>query len=237
MSTAIAEVAHQIEDDVIQSRPITDLAHQVNDSATRNDQGQPSRLRNFLPPSAEFTAACTDGDILEISSLLQGMGREEWSIVPWIYIVLHKINQLQLIDSLIDQGINDYWLPFDQRSLSHVLSMTARTEFLTAQVSIMTTAVDLEKNINKKHYHFKDQDSIAFEIREILGRGAISKVDKVYSHFSHREYARKLFKRQRGPSETDIQAFMNELRILKRIRHQHCVELVGCFLPLLVNDF
>ena len=194
------------------------------------EQGQPSRLGNFFVQDAVSPTRFTDHDISEISTLLQSRGQQTWSDVPRCYIVLRKIGQLQLLDSLIDQGVTDYWFPFDQRSVPQLITGTARTDFIIAQESILTTAVDLEKSSTNKHHHFKGQETLPFEVREILGRGAVSRVDKVFSPFSRREYARKLFRRSNGPSKTDVQAFMNELRILKRVRHQHCTELVRTML-------
>lgn len=186
----------------------------------------PSRLAGFFPEGAGLVSRFTDRDISEITTLLQESKQQAWSKSPRLYIVLRKIGHLPLLDGLLDQGINDFWFPFDSKSVQH-LQKSAQNEFLEAQESIMTTGLNLEKGADEKHYHFKGRDTIPFDIEETLGTGAISKVEKVVSHFSRREYARKTFRRQKGPSKIEIQSFMNELRILKRIRHQHCVELVG----------
>jgi hypothetical protein len=44
---------------------------------------------------------------------------------------------------------------------------------------------------------------------------------------SHREFARKLFRRQRGVEKDAVKSFLVELQILKRVQHYHCVELVS----------
>jgi serine/threonine protein kinase len=59
-----------------------------------------------------------------------------------------------------------------------------------------------------------------------LGSGAHGQVDKVMSTVSHREYARKQFRRQRGTSKDAIKSFLIELQVLKRVHHHHCIELV-----------
>lgn len=101
-----------------------------------------------------------------------------------------------------------------------------QNEFLKAQKLVLTRAVDLEKDIEKRHFHFNRGDTIPFKGLGELGRGGYAIVDKVLSVFSRREYARKLFKRQRGGNKTAVQSFINELRVLKKIHHRHCVELV-----------
>ncbi|KAI9761190.1 MAG: hypothetical protein M1835_008215 [Candelina submexicana] len=52
---------------------------------------------------------------------------------------------------------------------------------------------------------------------------------KILSLLSHREFARKTFRKPGGLKKEDIQIFKTELQVLKRIRHEHCVELVGSY--------
>ncbi|KAH8696867.1 kinase-like domain-containing protein, partial [Phaeosphaeriaceae sp. PMI808] len=68
-----------------------------------------------------------------------------------------------------------------------------------------------------------------FQVVAKLGIGAHAQVDKVMSIVSHREYARKLFRRQRGVSKDAIKSFLTELQVLKRVQHYHCVELVQSY--------
>ncbi|KAI9682633.1 MAG: hypothetical protein M1822_006931 [Bathelium mastoideum] len=153
-----------------------------------------------------------------------------WSQVPRLYTILRTIGQLHLLDDLIDQGINDYWFPFSAKSVQSItLSSPAQSQFLDSQKLVLTRAVDLEKNVEKKHIHFSGKETIPFKELGELGRGGYGKVDKVFSQFSQRELARKLFKRQRGGNKAAVQSFINELRVLKKIRHHHCVELIASY--------
>lgn len=201
-------------------------SEEIQTTLTSEERGQISHLGEYFKQGAETRSRFTDYDISKISALLRNSGRQTWSDVPRFYIVLRRIGKLQILDSLIDEGVTDYWFPFDQRSVPQALQGIARTEFIAAQDSILTATVDLEKDPLKKHQHFKSHDCLPFEVRDTLGKGAGSKVDRVFSPFSSREYARKLFKRSRGPGKNEVRAFKNELGILKRIQHHHCVELV-----------
>ena len=140
--------------------------------------------------------------------------------------LLRLIDQLPNIDIFIDQGVDDRWLPFTTSSLPSTLTSSARDSFLQAQPLVLTKAVDLEKG-RGCHAHFTREDPFSYEERGKLGQGGFGYVDKVLSPLTKREFARKRFRRQRGVEDSYIQSFKNEVDILKRIKHIHCVELVG----------
>ena len=217
------------EPDATQASTSLDKA-EIPPMSAHDVPGLPTRLGDFFKLNAEARSSYCDRDVKEVSTLLQGIGQNAWADVPRLYIVLRRIDQLQYLDSFIDQGLNDYWFPFDERSAPLVLAGSGRSDFLAAQDLIMTASVELEKGTNqKRHQHFPGKETAPFESRGTLGTGNFSRVDKVYSEFSRREYARKLFRRQRGPSKTDVKIFLNELSVMKRIHHRHCVELVGSY--------
>ncbi|ORX97441.1 kinase-like domain-containing protein [Clohesyomyces aquaticus] len=72
-------------------------------------------------------------------------------------------------------------------------------------------------------------EPLPFQVVSRLGIGAHGHVDKVISELSHREYARKLFRRMRGVSNGAVKSFLVELQILKRVQHFHCVEMVQSY--------
>ena len=191
------------------------------------NQATPSRLGDFFAILGEPRARYSDRDIQEISCHLQSNGKQAWSQVPRLYTILRTIGQLHIIDALIEQGISDYWFPFDTKSVPTLLSSSMQYHFLESQSLVLTKAVDLEKNSRKQHAHFGREDVFPFEIGERLGSGGYGTVDKVLSHFSHREFARKRFARKKGGNKRDVQSFLTELQVLKRLQHRHCVELVG----------
>jgi hypothetical protein len=188
------------------------------------------KLGDFFPIREEnLHANYSDNDIQQISDLLRTLGRQSWSTVPRIYIVLRLINQLQLLDMFIDQGITDIWFPFTDRSLPETLGPSIRAQFLECQSIVLTKAIDLENGDHRKHIHFGSGEPLPFEVKAHLGSGGYGTVDKIISLLSHREYARKTFKRGRNFSRTkeDIRSFLTEIQVLKRVQHIHCIELVS----------
>ncbi|KAF7502172.1 hypothetical protein GJ744_006776 [Endocarpon pusillum] len=166
---------------------------------------RPPPLRDYFLEEPELRAQYSDQEIQKISTHLQRGKLVAWSGVPRLYIVLRRIGQLQSLDDIISHGISDYWFPFSAKSVqATTLSSTKQSEFLEAQKLVLTKAVDLEKNGEKKHFHFNRSDTIPFKGLGEIGRGGYATVDKVSSLFSRREYARKLFKRQNGGNKKAV---------------------------------
>jgi serine/threonine protein kinase len=66
----------------------------------------------------------------------------------------------------------------------------------------------------------------------ILGAGAFGQVNRVLSLVGVNEYARKRIPRQKlfgNASKVAVESFLDELRILKKLKHRHIVELVGSY--------
>jgi hypothetical protein len=187
---------------------------------------QSSTLETYFS-SRDYRKTYSDSDLQEISELLASSGRQSWSEVPRIYTVLRIIGELQVIDNFLGQGITDIWFPFSSVSLPRALSSSMQEKFLDVQKVVLTKGLDLEKNQSKEHAHFGKGEALPFKVEEVLGEGGFSQVHKITSLISKRVYARKRFRRGTGPrSEAEISSFKNELKILKRIHHHHCVELV-----------
>jgi hypothetical protein len=188
------------------------------------------KLSDFFSTGEEKRQAnYSDKEIQQISDLLGAVGRQQWSTVPRVYIVLRHINQLELLDMFIDQGITDIWLPFTERTLPDTLSPSKQAQFLACQSVVLTKVLDLENENHRKHTHFSQGEPLPFEVKAHLGSGGHGTVDKVISLLSYREYARKTFKRGRNFSKAkeDIKSFLNEIQVLKRVQHIHCIELVS----------
>jgi serine/threonine protein kinase len=173
----------------------------------------------------------SESEIQQISDLLSHVNRA-WSRVPRTYIVLRISGQLHHLDTFINLGFSDHWFPVStKRSLPKCLSYTARADFMKAQSTILTNALDLEKGEEGKHQNFAKGQPLPFESRINLGFGAFGQVDKVVSLVSHKEYARKRIRR-RGifeQAQISVKGYINELEVLKRVRHPHIVELVGSY--------
>ena len=195
---------------------------------TDDKHGLLQLTRALNSPQADSRTRYTDQEVDEISNILRSQGQQTWSKVPRLYIVLRKIGQLHVLDDLIDQDVSDYWFPFEARTVPRLLNAAVHQNFLAAQNCVLTIAVEMEKDFGNpnRHHHFKGRDTIPFDEIAPLGNGAYGQVHKIVSRLSHQEYARKRFRRIHGSSKTEAQTFMNELRILKKIRHRHCVTLV-----------
>jgi tetratricopeptide (TPR) repeat protein len=190
-----------------------------------------SRLSSFFSEGQERQTPFTDPEITEVSALLKH-SNPRWSKSPRTYIVLRITGYLNLIDELIDAGFSDYWFPVTERSLPSCLLPSVKTTFAKAQKLVLTKSLDLEKGEKGQHCHYNPGESAPFESKEVLGRGAFGQVDKVLSLISFKEYARKqvlrslVFKRRKAE---DINMFIGEIEILKRIKHHHIVELIGSY--------
>jgi serine/threonine protein kinase len=200
------------------------------------DHGIQKSLAAYFPSDCQLLPSpdrsFSDADINAVSTLLLHIA-EPWSKVPRTYIVLRTIGRVDLMNDLIDAGFTDHWFPVTTNSLPSKLSPTVRTAFEQAQVAVLTKSIDLEKGQNGKHQHFARGESVPFQPKEILGRGGFSEVDKVISTISGREYARKRVRRrvffEHSNTKEQMKLFVTEIKILKRLKHQHIVEFVGSY--------
>ena len=205
---------------VLEHPPLPPRSHTIS-------QGKLSKLAGFFVAADEPRTRYSDADIHDISRCLKELQRHAWSEAPRLYTVLRTIGQLQILDTILEEGISDIWFPFSAASVPKSLSPSLRAKFLDTQALVLTKAVDLEKNGTKTHVYFGREDTFPFEVREKLGCGGYAIVDKLFSPFSRREFARKRFRRGKGERKVEIESFKNELKVLKRIRHHHCIELVS----------
>ncbi|KAL2044844.1 hypothetical protein N7G274_002619 [Stereocaulon virgatum] len=197
--------------------------------STTLSQGKLSKLADFFTTANGPRTRYSDADIHGISRCLKDLQRHAESEVPRLYAVLRMIGQLQILDAMLEVGISDVWFPFSAAQVPKVLSPSLRAKFLEVQALVLTKGVDLEKNGTTMHAHFGREDTFPFEVRETLGAGSYATVDKLFSPFSRREFARKRFRRSKGESKAEIESFKNELQVLKKINHHHCVELVASY--------
>jgi heat shock 70kDa protein 1/2/6/8 len=199
-----------------------------NKTRASDAQPKPQGLEGLFSTSdAETRQAFTDVEFGQMSMYLRNMGRPTWSTVPRLYAVLRMIGQLTMLDAFVEQGMTDIWFPFTNTSLPDVLPPSARASFLTTQSMVFSKSLRFEKSSDREHTNFGPNDPLPFEVIGKLGSGAHGHVDKVMSTVSHREYARKIFRKARGMRREEVRSFLTELQVLKRIRHIHCVELVS----------
>lgn len=176
--------------------------------------------------NGDIRRSYTDAELLQISTYLRNNRRQSWAATPRLYTVLRLIGQLTALDSLIELGVTDIWLPFDPSALSDILDPSARSNFQKYQEMVLSKSLMFEKDPKRPHVNFSRDEPLPFQVVGRLGFGAGGVVDKVMSNVSHRQYARKQLRKPRGVGKKDIKSFLDELKILKRINHHHCVELV-----------
>ena len=212
-----------------------DSEARTNISNAPSPDGLPSNDRGlgdlFSAPtsSGELQHTYTDAELTLISTHLRNSGRVSWSNVPRLYTVLRLIGQLPMLDSFVDEGITDIWFPFTSASLPGTLAPSARANFLRSQSVVLSKSLRFETSSERTHAHFTDGEPLPYEVVGRLGSGAHGYVEKVMSLISHREYARKSFRRVKRIGKENIKSFLIELQVLKRISHIHCVELVSTF--------
>ena len=107
-----------------------------------------------------------------------------------------------------------------------------RTAFVNTQNLVLTKSMDLEKGEDGQHCYFQRNDRPPFRTKCVLGSGGFGQIDKVFSSISYREYARQRVLRNsvfvaRGME--NVKNFVAEIEFLKRLKHDHIVEFVGCY--------
>ncbi|XTI94105.1 hypothetical protein V2W45_1321650 [Cenococcum geophilum] len=191
------------------------------------------RLSEFFLNRPNTNTGYSDAEIAEISRLLE-YSVNSWSKVPRTYIILRTINCLHILGDLLAIGFSDHWFPVTLQNLPQLNSLTPAmgSAIVKNQDLILTKSVDLEKGETGRHRHFAKGELLPFETVYNLGSGGSGRVDKVRSMISYNEYAikriprRNIFGRDPAPA---VRAFISEVEILKRLKHQHIVEFVGSY--------
>jgi serine/threonine protein kinase len=170
----------------------------------------------------------TDSEIEEVSRILQDL-RLPGSDCPRTYIVLRTIGHLDLLDTFIKLGFDDQWFPVGARSLPSSLSPAVRTAFANAQTIILTKSLDVEHG---SHRHFTPGEPLPFEIRNRLGSGGYSQVDRIQSRISNRSYALKRIRRRNvfgNDTKEAMKRFKSEVDIMRGLQHRHIIQFIGSY--------
>ncbi|KAF2130671.1 hypothetical protein P153DRAFT_338722 [Dothidotthia symphoricarpi CBS 119687] len=184
------------------------------------------RLDGFFPEGQNLSEQYTTSEINEISNLLQYKDPRLCD-VPRTYVVLRIIGRLDLLDELIHGHFSDFLFPVTEQKIPMTVPPSIRPAFMKAQDLILSNPIDLEKDGKRQHWYFHQGDPLPFEPRELLGGS--TNVDKVLSFASSQEYARKRYRRVTRRGKEAIEQCINEIKILRRLRHLHIVELVGSY--------
>ena len=193
----------------------------------RLDRFFSSALPNDGSPSG-YTYS--DQEITEIRDILQCINDGVWGTTPRLYIVLRRIGLLSFYSDFLSNQITDASFPFCESNLPRTMDRLQRRTFLEIQKSVLTKESATSKCELGEHAHFLDRDQIPFRKIGVLGTGGYAQVDKVSSNITGMHYARKLLDRRIfGRTHGTLLDFENELKILKRLRHQHVVEIIGSY--------
>jgi tetratricopeptide (TPR) repeat protein len=206
------------------------LSPSSSDVAKTFSQAAASRLESFFQKKKETREPYTSSEIIEIASVLS-FSSPRWSKVPRTYIVLRTIGHLNLLDDIINTGFSDFWFPVTKQRLPECLSTSARRAFFETQHIILTKSMDLEKGQTGQHCYFDESDTLPLQEQGILGTGGFGQVDKVTSLISFKTYARKRVRRSLAfrSRKDHMQLFIDEIQLLKRLKHRHVVEFVGSY--------
>lgn len=154
-----------------------------------------------------------------------------WSLRPRLYTLLHGINALAYMDAFVKNSIYDISLPFDASTLPVFLADTAlRASFLASQVSVITDARHLESS-SEEHIYFNGSAEDHIVPHRALGHGGFGYVDVVISRLSAKPYARKRVARGRDSDDNRrVQQYLvDEIRLMKNLRHRHLTRIVQSY--------
>ncbi|KAI0600931.1 kinase-like domain-containing protein [Biscogniauxia sp. FL1348] len=178
-------------------------------------------LSEIIRPPRRYS----DDDIQRVSDQLRGFNLG-WEKLARIYIVLNIIvdapeDSLRLLKSFKERNITDYQLPIREELMDILESPGARARFKREQSKVLTDTFQFRElgehsNIGKEEWRGM------LEEVEVLGEGNSGKVYKVRVRETGQLYALKTIDRTGRKAE-------EELRILKRVKHQNLVSLVGSF--------
>lgn len=191
------------------------------------------RLFSLFPSNAsdEELRTLSDIEIDDVSRLLEGQN-EAWSRAPRTYIVLWLIGRVDLLEDLLSSGFSDFCFPATPTSFPPDLGVSIKQKILQVQYVILTKSLDLEGGENGKHRHFSNNNPLPFHTVRKLGSGGQGQVDLVTSKISYKQYALKRIPRKTANwklSSRAVKSFIDEMQILKSVKHNHFVEFKGSF--------
>ncbi|CAO2648656.1 Nn.00g079230.m01.CDS01 [Neocucurbitaria sp. VM-36] len=218
-----------------------------------NDANSEEQWQSGLATLCRLPAAQPDQTVQQVSDervqavsnilfLLDAKAKREdghlWSYRPRTYIILFNVGCVQLMNSFVEEGKTDIWLPYDDRTLpSFIQQADVRQKFLKIQKHLLTSARELEDisthaSLTKifPHIHLEGSGDQHFRRINSLGQGNFGAVDEVYSCLSHNRYARKRVLRGRSTTNRRAQTYLvKELTDLKQLSHRHLVKLLGSY--------
>lgn len=156
-----------------------------------------------------------------------------------VAVLLEVIGSRNKIASTVKSGFTDYWLPVSESCVPVDLSPGEYDRFLKAQPSFLDNSFDL----NGRHHHLsqhalsKERPIVPQSLKwiSIIGQGGYADVSKVEST-DGKFYALKRIRRHNRYDDAmaQMKSVKEELEVLKRIDHYHCVKLMGSYADLAI---
>lgn len=104
------------------------------------------------------------------------------------------------------------------------MSLLKFTNMISSLTPNSTKGFGFENSRATEHLHFNRGDELPFILGKTLGKGGYGRVREAHSLSTGRAYALKTFRRSKA--KRDVESFLTESQVLRRIKHHHCVELV-----------
>jgi Protein kinase domain len=222
-------------------------SHALNFVAANSPDGAP---KSFLLDAAEFIKGlnriapppkCDDQQVPKrlrdaefdlVARWCAMYGKEQWSLRPRTFIVLHMIGCREVVEEFVQQGYSDLALPYTAANLPEaVKGEKARRQFLDLQYYVLTPhAQNLEKE-GEPHQNIEGSADDYFLTIKELGHGSFGQVDHVVGRLSLEHFARKRIPRGKTlkRDQQAMRSFQNELKALKSLSHRHLVKLVSSY--------
>ena len=113
-------------------------------------------LVTSLQKSSSTLLGSTDLVFDKVSYLLETIRKPAWSLRPRIYLVLHVIGRVDVMDNFVNEGILDIHFPFTEARLPAALDgFASRHKFIETQSVVLTMATnDLANLEGGQHRNF-----------------------------------------------------------------------------------
>jgi serine/threonine protein kinase len=187
------------------------------------------QLSTFFDTS-QPRASYGDAEIEDIRLLLSHCPHYAYaSGSPRTYIVLRYIDHLEVLRRLVEAGVGDAWFPIGKRSLPSFLDHRVKAAILEYQSIIFTKSIDLEKGV---HCYLDATEDPPFDKLKVIGSGSYGHVHSIRSKVTYKEYALKTIRRQAAygmSARRAMREFSNEMKVMKRLEHQHVVRYIGSY--------
>jgi len=186
-------------------------------------------------PSDATRQPYSSRDLANIQQLLRNAENDRvkrWATNPRLYTILRTIDELDNYGRLTADGITDEWLPLTSAVLNRLLAPEQSLPFKNAQTMVMTQASTFAHRLESgsvvpQHAHFDTEIALPLEDVNILGEGGYATVHLVKTKHAKHYAVKRFSRRQARNGKLILEGFLNEVQVMRRVEHHHCVKLVS----------